>query len=137
MSEAHNNKATVARIYEAFGRGDVPAILEPLAEDIEWEFGASDHGVPWLQPRRGRDGVVAFFQTLAEGLDINDFQVHAILAEGDWVVALLRVGGTVKSTGKPMLEVCEANIWKFDDKGRVVAFRHAADTWAQRQALQA
>jgi len=28
---------TVQRIYEAFGAGDVPAILELLADDVEWE----------------------------------------------------------------------------------------------------
>ena len=28
---------TVQRIYEAFGAGDVPAMLELLADDVEWE----------------------------------------------------------------------------------------------------
>ena len=25
-------------IYEAFGRGDVPSILDCLAEDVQWEY---------------------------------------------------------------------------------------------------
>jgi ketosteroid isomerase-like protein len=42
--------ATVQGIYEAFGKGDVPAILEVLADDVEWEAwennSAVEAGVP-------------------------------------------------------------------------------------------
>src|SRR3954451_5457164 len=53
--------ATVGAIYEAFGRGDVPAILERLAEDVAWDpwpdnF-AQRAGVPHLVARHGRDHV--------------------------------------------------------------------------------
>jgi ketosteroid isomerase-like protein len=34
---ARDNIATVQEIYAAFGRGDIPAILDRLAEDIDWE----------------------------------------------------------------------------------------------------
>ena len=47
-----SNIPTVQDIYAAFGRGDVPAILAQLAEDVDWEYGMADAGVPWLQPRR-------------------------------------------------------------------------------------
>ena len=49
--------ATVAEIYAAFGRGDVPAILDQLADDVAWEdWPANDAqraGVRHLLPRRG------------------------------------------------------------------------------------
>jgi uncharacterized protein len=32
-----SNIETVKGVYEAFGRGDIPAILEVIADDIEWE----------------------------------------------------------------------------------------------------
>src|SRR3977135_594845 len=32
-----SNLDTVKAIYEAFGRGDVPAILDVVADDCEWE----------------------------------------------------------------------------------------------------
>ena len=54
MSTAQRNIDTVKGIYEAFGRGDVPAILERVREDVEWDVGVADRGVPWLAPRRGR-----------------------------------------------------------------------------------
>jgi hypothetical protein len=32
-----SNAATVQGIYEAFGRGDIPAILDHLSEDVVWD----------------------------------------------------------------------------------------------------
>ena len=37
MEPSVSNLATVRGIYAAFGRGDIPAILDALAEDVEWE----------------------------------------------------------------------------------------------------
>ena len=34
MSEA--NEATVKTIYEAFGTGDVPTILDKFTDDVDW-----------------------------------------------------------------------------------------------------
>jgi ketosteroid isomerase-like protein len=31
------NLESVQAVYEAFGRGDVPAILGALADDVEWD----------------------------------------------------------------------------------------------------
>ena len=46
-----SNVATVQKIYEAFGKGDVPAILAVLADDVEWESWEDNSsvkaGVPW------------------------------------------------------------------------------------------
>jgi ketosteroid isomerase-like protein len=32
-----SNIATVQSLYEAFGRGDIPAILDMQADDVTWE----------------------------------------------------------------------------------------------------
>jgi uncharacterized protein len=54
-----DNLKTVQAMYEAFGRGDVPSILERLDDDVVWEEGGLDHGVPWLRRRRPRRRVQA------------------------------------------------------------------------------
>lgn len=135
MNNTQRNIASVQRVYEAFGRGDVPTILTLMRPDVDWEFGAGDHGIPWLAHRRGPEGVAGFFGAVAENLDFQRFEVMTILGEGDWVVALCAIECTVKSTGKTIVEACEPHIWRFDPEGRVAAFRHAADTFRQRQAL--
>jgi ketosteroid isomerase-like protein len=132
-----SNADTVRAIYAAFGRGDGPAILEHVADDCDWEFAyPADHGIPWLVPRRGRAGAGAFFQSAAEHLQFTRFEVDHVVGEGAVVVAICSLEARVKSTGKVIRENQEAHIWHFDPRGRVVRFRHAADTLQQFRALQ-
>ena len=123
----------VGRIYEAFARGDVAAILEHLAADVEWEYGVSSTSVPWLQPRRGRDAVPGFFEALGSGADIHRFEVKALLEGADVVVALVDIEFTVRATGRRVVEEDEAHVWRFAN-GRVIRFRHRADTHQHQQA---
>lgn len=123
---------TVAGIYQAFGRGDIPAILEQLADDVEWEYGVNSTDVPWLQLRRGRAAVQEFFQSLA-ALDFHVFAPTRILADGDVVVSLVNLEATVRATGRRVSEVDEVHVWYFAADGKVARFRHRVDThqhWA-------
>jgi ketosteroid isomerase-like protein len=121
------NLQTTQQIYEAFGRGDIPAILGKLADDVEWEYGINAPGVPWLERRRGREGAGAFFASLG-GLDIQRFAVKNFLDGGKLVIALVDIEFVVKSTGKRVKEVDESHLWHFDDAGRVIRFTHRLDT---------
>jgi ketosteroid isomerase-like protein len=120
------NTETVQEIYASFGRGDIPAILGKLREDIEWEHDALDHGVPWLLPRRGKAEVGRFFETLSQ-IEFKRFEPVAILEGGDQVVATIRLDLVVKATGGAIRDL-EAHLWTFDESGRVARFRHLADT---------
>ena len=121
--------ATVASIYEAFGRGDVPAILAALSEDVRWEEWADNRaqksGVPWLQFRQGKAGALEFF-AIAGQFKIHEFQVLSLLAGGDQVVAEVLIDTTV-STGVRYRDE-ELHLWTFDDAGKVVRLRHYVDT---------
>lgn len=121
---------TVQQIYQAFGRGDVPGILEHLADDVDWEYGVPSTDVPWLQPRKGRGQVPAFFQALAD-FDIQTFAPKTFLESGHVVVVLIDLAGVVRSTGRPIVEEDEVHIWHFDAAGRVSRFRHRCDTYLQ------
>src|SRR3989442_10288523 len=81
--EVSDHLQTIATIYEAFGRGDVPGILGCLAEDIQWEYAWTESPVPWLAPGSGHDHVARFFGVLAERLEFNRFEVNHILSEDD------------------------------------------------------
>jgi ketosteroid isomerase-like protein len=56
-----NNLPTVQSIYEAFRKGDVPAILDVLVDDVEWEARADNSAVkadvPTMIPRHGKTEV--------------------------------------------------------------------------------
>ncbi len=62
---ATGNAATVIGLYEAFGRGDVPAFLARLAEDVAWEDWrdnwAQRADVPTMARRTGPAEVADFF----------------------------------------------------------------------------
>jgi ketosteroid isomerase-like protein len=129
---------TVRQIYQAFGRGDVGTILVHLAEDVEWEYGVTSTDVPWLQPRRGREAVAGFFQSLA-AVEIHSFQPKVLLESGGVVVALIDLDATVRRTGARVVEEDEVHIWHFNPAGRVRRFRHRADThqhWAAYAGTQ-
>jgi ketosteroid isomerase-like protein len=126
---------TVQTIYAAFSRFDVPAILEHLAEDCEWEYQPISTEVPWLQARRSRAGAASFFQAIGEHLEIQHFAINDLVGTGNVIVALVELRGVVKRTGKVIHEVDEGHVWRFDDRGRVIRFRHLADTHQQALAF--
>ena len=55
MSEQENVQI-VQRIYDAFGSGDLAAILSLMTDDVDWKFFGSAR-IPWAGPRIGRSGV--------------------------------------------------------------------------------
>ena len=128
-------KETVQHIYAAFGRGDVPAILACLAEDIEWEYGTAPNPVPWLQPLRGRAEVPRFFETLGSQVEFRSFMPKQIIAEGNLVVGLIDLDATVRATGKRVVETDEVHLWHFNAQGLAQRFRHRADSWHHAMAL--
>jgi uncharacterized protein len=111
-------------VYDAFGRGDVPAVLEVWAEDLEWH---EAEGMPYGGLHRGRDAVVRnVLGPLME--DVPDFKIvpEEFIASGNSVTSIVRYTGTAKATHKPLdLEV--AHVWEVRD-GKVTRFRQYADT---------
>ncbi|HEX2136163.1 MAG TPA: nuclear transport factor 2 family protein [Microvirga sp.] len=129
-----SNIDVVRSAYESFKRGDIPAILDLLAEDVEWQYGPISTDVPWLQHHRGRDEVRRFFEALT-GLDFHQLDTKTFLGSGDLVVALLDVRATVKATGREIVERDLPHIFYFRD-GKVVRYRQGADTHQQYQATR-
>lgn len=117
--------ATVQAIYAAFGRGDIPAILGHLAEDVAWEHDWGGTPLPLYRPRKGRDAVPGFFSEL-QAIEIARFEPVNLLTGGDQVVAVIRLEATARATGRKITDL-EAHLWTFGADGRVHAFRHLAD----------
>lgn len=130
-----NNIQKVLTLYEAFGRGDLPTFLGHLAEDVEWDSGAADIGVPWLRPRRGRAEVPGFFESLG-ALDIRRFQPKTLLERDNIVVAIIGLEFVVKATAHTVKEEDEVHLWRFDDHGKVASFAHRVDSHQHWLAIQ-
>ena len=91
-----SNIETVRGIYEAFDKDNLAGILGRLAEDVEWDYGYPDRGIPWLAPRRGRDGARAFF-TATNAMEIKRFAAKAVIGSGSLVVAISSMTTTALS----------------------------------------
>ena len=125
----NHHAETVAAIYDAFGRGDIEAILARLSDDVRWEQWDDNHaqraGVPWLAAREGRDGALEFFK-IAGGLQIHDFRVLKMLAGEDSVAAEVIIEFTTPSGARLRDE--ELHLWTLGADGKVVRMRHYLDT---------
>ena len=128
---AAEDLTVIQSAYEAFGRGDIPAVLETLAPDIQWHIPGRN---PLAGTYKGPDEVVGFFTQLMErsggtfGLVVDDW-----LASDQHVVVLVRETGQRESK---RLDVTAAHIWTLRD-GKAVEFsfgsgdQHAQDEfWA-------
>jgi uncharacterized protein len=125
------NGDIVKAVYDAFGQGDVPAVLGAFDPQIQWSeaenFLYAD-GNPYAGPQAVAEGV---FQRM-----VSDVENLAVLPErfvegGDTVVAEGRYRGTMKTTGMPV-DAQFAHIWQLRD-GKVVRFQQYTDTkqWSE------
>ena len=64
---ADANIKTIMSVYEAFGRGDVAAILDAVTDDVDWAAEATGTAAPWYGIRHGKDAVAAFFAEFRDG----------------------------------------------------------------------
>jgi ketosteroid isomerase-like protein len=122
-----SNIDTVKQMYEAFGRGDIPAILDKLDDNVEWDtdYDAHSAAAPWLQPRRGRDNITGFFEDLAP-MQITKFEPHTFGADGNKVVAVIDI--EADAHGKHYVIPNEGHLWVFNDQGKVTKYQHLTDT---------
>jgi ketosteroid isomerase-like protein len=125
-----SNIERLQSLYQSFGSGDIPAILEAMSEDVAWEHWddntAQRAGVPWYEARNGREGVAKFFDSLG-GMEIHDFQVLNLMEGGNQVAVTVKQDFTVKATGERVRDE-EIHLWTFDDAGKISGMRHYTDT---------
>jgi len=132
MSEPENAQL-IQSLYAAFGRGDIPTLLEGLSDSVEWTNPVPKDIVPpgglWV----GRQGVADFFTAVGGSLEFLVFEPRDFVAQGDKVVVLGYYEARVKSTGKTYSSEW-VMAWTLDN-GQVVKFREYADTAAELAAF--
>jgi len=128
-----NNTSIVQQAYAAFGRGDVPALLALLDENVDWQpvYGAGPHVVTGAR-RRGRAEVGTFFQQVGQSLKFSLFEPREFVEQGDKVVALGHYTGTVNPTGRA-LDADWVMVFTLRN-GRIVKFVEFSDSAAVDRA---
>lgn len=64
-------------------------------------------------------------------VDVRDVVLHGLRGDAERRGDLLVLEVIVLRNGRTLVEIDEPHVWHFDDRGRVVKFRHAADTHGQ------
>ena len=96
---AEQNVETVQAIYEAFGRGDVAAILDKLTDDVDWAVEATG-AAPWNGLRRGKEEVANFFKAIVDHSEVTEFTPLAFASNETDVMTVIRYGARILATGK-------------------------------------
>src|SRR5262245_27023510 len=132
---AEENTRLAQSAYEAFGRGDMPALAEVMADDIEWVSPGDPGENPLAGTFRGKDEVLGWFGKVAEHVDFSAFEPREFIAQGDKVVSIVHAEAMVRSTGRSLVQD-EAHVWTFRD-GKVARFQIYLDTAASAAAHRA
>src|SRR3954447_4876000 len=130
---AEQNMSVVRAIYEAFGKGDVDAVLANVTDDVDWAADAASTAAPWYGPRKGKAGVAGFFSRLAGALDVLEFSPLSIASTEDEVLAVLRFRLASKATGREAAMHLH-HYWRLRD-GKVACYRGSEDTAQTLAAL--
>ena len=123
---SQENVAVVRGIYDAFGSGDVPAVLGAMSPDIVWNeaenFPLAD-GNPYVGPDAILNGV---FARLGADWDGFALTIDELLDAGDAVVALGRYRGTSRATGRAV-DAQLVHLWRIAG-GKATGFQQLTDT---------
>ncbi len=113
-----DHAATVRRLYDLLGAGDVEGFGRHLADDV-----VEHEELPGLAPTK--DGILAFFRMQVAAFPDMRMDVQDVVASGDKVVARVRYTGTNRGafmgappTGKSV-DAQLIDIFRFGDDGLV------------------
>lgn len=79
--------AVVQQAYAAFSQGDVAAILDLVADQVDWEFVGSEN-LPYAGPRRNHSEVADFFAAIPLADAIHVFEPREFIESGNHVTVL-------------------------------------------------
>ena len=117
----------VNSLYEAFGRGDMPAVLGLLDPEVQWQEAEGNPYQPSGEAWVGPDAIVRNpFEKLGE--DWAEFTVHpsSFHEAGDVVTVEGRYVGKHGRTGKSLdCQVC--HVWTVEN-GKITKFQQYVDT---------
>ena len=131
---ANDNLKTIQSVYEAFGRGDVAAILEALTDDVDWASEAADPvGAPWYGVRRGRDAVAAFFEAFGSTMEVEEFTPASFAANDTEVLTVVHLRAKTRAGGRKIAMDLHHQ-FRFRD-GKIAYYRGTEDTAQTVKAL--
>ncbi|MFB9995310.1 nuclear transport factor 2 family protein [Deinococcus oregonensis] len=126
------NRETIQALYEAFGRGDIPAVLASLDVQVEWtEAEGGPYGGTFHGPEAVLQNVFIKLGTEWDGFTATPRQ---LVTGDDTVVMLGEYTGTYRATGKSLRSPV-VHAWTLQD-GKIIRFVQYTDTVLFQRALE-
>lgn len=122
------NIKLVQAAYEAFGKGDIPAILAMVTDDVTWQTTGPMAACPCFGPRKGKPAVGEFFKIVNETWEFTEFKPMTFSPSGDKVFVLGHYAMKVKKNAKPVASDW-IHIFTIKD-GKVTDFKEFMDSAA-------
>lgn len=126
-----SNLETIKNVYQAFATGDIPSVLKPFDDNIEW---TETEGFPYGGTYTGANSILEnVFMKL--GTEWENFAAvpDEILDAGEKIVALGHYSGKYNASEKNM-RVPFAHVWTLRD-GKIVKFVQYTDTLKVSEVL--
>jgi ketosteroid isomerase-like protein len=121
------NIETIKAVYEAFGKGDVNAILAVVTDDVDWGSETSSKGAPWYGVRKGKKAVGAFFDDLGKSTEVEEFTPLTFGSNDDGdVFTVVRYAARSRDTGKAAK--MDLHHWFRFTNGKISYYRGTEDT---------
>ena len=120
-----DQKKLVQDAYAAFGRTDIPAIINSLTDDIDWHL-LGPQELPITGQRKGKPEVSRFFKQVGELWNFERFEPRQFIEQGDDVVVLGYYSGTAKGSGRKFAAEW-AHVFTVKN-GKIAKFREYTDT---------
>jgi ketosteroid isomerase-like protein len=121
---------TIESAYDAFQRGDIPAILNLVAPGAKWRQSTM---LPWGGNYTGPDGVAVFFNKLAAEMETTAFEARENVGVGQEVFSFGYYAGKSLKTGRTA-----GADWMFRwrvENGKIASFESYIDTAALLAAM--
>jgi ketosteroid isomerase-like protein len=125
MSAALN---VVKQAYEAYGRRDIPAVLNLVGEETDWKF-VGPASLPYSGPRGNRKEVANFFEALERVDETAVFEPREFIETGEHVTVLGWVKVTARDTQRTF-DTEWVHVFTVRD-GKITRWRGFSDTAAR------
>ncbi|MCY1703871.1 nuclear transport factor 2 family protein [Deinococcus sp. SL84] len=125
--------APVETFFQAFAKGDMPALLDTLHPDIILSSDGPSN-VPWYGTFHGHEGAKDMLGRLGSNVTTQAFEIKGIVGEGNLAMATGTLHHQINSTGKPF-KGAWALVCDIQD-GKIKTYRFFEDTAAAGVAFQ-
>jgi uncharacterized protein len=99
LTDSNSPLGVVKQTYPAFGRGDIPAILNLIADQVDWQE-VCRASLPYSGLRRNRAEVASFFSDPAQAEEVKAFEPREFIVAGENVTVLGYTEGCARETKK-------------------------------------